>query len=67
MSTKKQEAFKPIPVRRGTGAMAEFRYGARQWIDLQLLTCTRFLRPRLAQIQGDVLDVGCGEMPFRGC
>ncbi|MBR0655825.1 class I SAM-dependent methyltransferase [Roseomonas arctica] len=35
-------------------------------VDLQLLTCTRFLAPRLAQWQGAVLDVGCGEMPFRG-
>ncbi len=35
-------------------------------LDLQLLTCFRFLKPRLAKMQGKVLDVGCGEMPFRG-
>jgi SAM-dependent methyltransferase len=34
--------------------------------DLQLLTCTRFLSPHLAEMRGPVLDVGCGEMPFRG-
>jgi SAM-dependent methyltransferase len=65
MSHSGQEAFKPIPVRRGKGRAAELAYGARQWIDLQLLTCTGFLRPRMAQMQGSVLDVGCGEMPFR--
>jgi SAM-dependent methyltransferase len=65
MSQSVQEAFKPIPVRRGKGRAAELAYAARQWIDLQLLTCTRFLRPRMAQMQGSVLDVGCGEMPFR--
>lgn len=65
MASETQEAFKPIPVRRGTGALAGLTYGLRQWIDLQLLTCTRFLRPRLSQMSGAVLDVGCGEMPFR--
>ncbi|MBR0644707.1 class I SAM-dependent methyltransferase [Plastoroseomonas hellenica] len=35
-------------------------------VDLQLLTCVRFLRPILADMRGSVLDVGCGEMPFRG-
>jgi SAM-dependent methyltransferase len=60
------EAVKPIPVRRGTSALARAAFGARLVVDLQLLTCTRFLGPRLALLEGDVLDVGCGEMPFRG-
>jgi SAM-dependent methyltransferase len=45
--------------------MSKLAFFFRQWVDLQLLTCVRFLRPRLAQLQGKVLDVGCGEMPFR--
>lgn len=60
------EDFKPIPVRRGTGALARAAFAARLLVDLQLLTCTRFLAPRLAKLEGEVLDVGCGEMPFRG-
>lgn len=60
------EDFKPIPVRRGTGALGRAAFSARLLVDLQLLTCTRFLSPRLARLEGDVLDVGCGEMPFRG-
>lgn len=64
-SVTAQEAFKPIPVRCGEGGMSQLAFFVRQWIDLQLLTCVRFLRPRLAQLQGKVLDVGCGEMPFR--
>lgn len=60
-----KEAFKPIPVRHGTGPVANAAFAARQWIDLQLLTCIRFLRPRMYQMRGKVLDVGCGEMPFR--
>lgn len=60
------ESFKPIPVVRGEGPLGRALFGLRLVGDLQLLTCTRFLAPRLAQMHGDVLDVGCGEMPFRG-
>lgn len=62
-----QEAFKPIPVRCGEAGISQLAFVVRQWIDLQLLTCVRFLRPRLARLHGRVLDVGCGEMPFRSC
>jgi len=65
MTKSKPEAFKPIPIRRGASAVSRVAYAARQWVDLQLLTCTRFLRPRLIHLKGEVLDVGCGEMPFR--
>src|SRR5579863_600923 len=33
--------------------------------DLQLQSIWRDLRPLLAQERGDVLDVGCGEQPYR--
>jgi SAM-dependent methyltransferase len=59
------EEFKPVPVRRGEGFLAEALFAARLLIDLQLLTCVRFLKPHLAMIHGRVLDVGCGDMPFR--
>lgn len=65
-SNATHEAFKPIPVRCGEEGISKLRFIVRQWIDLQLLTCVRFLRPRLARLHGKVLDVGCGEMPFRG-
>jgi SAM-dependent methyltransferase len=60
------EEFKPIPVRRGTGLVSDVLFAARLVLDLQLLTCVRFLQPHLAAAHGRVLDVGCGEMPFRG-
>jgi SAM-dependent methyltransferase len=59
------EAFKPIPVRRSAGIIGDLRFNARLLVDLQLLTCQRFLAPRLAALKGSLLDVGCGEMPFR--
>lgn len=60
------EEFKPIPIRRGEGALSRAAFALRTLIDLQLLTCIHFLKPQLSAMQGKVLDVGCGEMPFRG-
>jgi SAM-dependent methyltransferase len=59
------EDFKPIPIRRDSGPIGGARFLLRTVGDLQLLTCTRFLEPNLASMEGDVLDVGCGEMPFQ--
>jgi SAM-dependent methyltransferase len=60
------ELFKPIPVRRGESTLSRLAFALRQVVDLQLLTCTRFLAPHLGNLRGKVLDVGCGDMPFRG-
>ena len=60
-----EEEFKPIPVRRPVGLLGHLSFQLRMWVDLQLLTCQRFLAPRLAVLNGALLDVGCGEMPFR--
>lgn len=59
------EEFKPIPVRRAKGLIGTVAYNLRMLGDLQLLTCTRFLTPHLTRVSGSLLDVGCGEMPFR--
>jgi SAM-dependent methyltransferase len=59
------EEFKPIPIRRSAGVLGGLRFTLRSLVDLQLLTCLRFLAPRLARLSGALLDVGCGEMPFR--
>lgn len=59
------EVFKPVPVRRTPGLLGSVLFTLRMAVDLQLLTCVRFLAPHLACMRGPVLDVGCGEMPFR--
>jgi SAM-dependent methyltransferase len=59
------EEVKPIPIRRDDTLAGRLLFTLRMAADLQLLTCTRFLAPRLASMHGRVLDVGCGEMPFR--
>jgi SAM-dependent methyltransferase len=64
--TSVAEDVKPIPIRRDSGVVSQLAFALRMVLDLQLLTCTQFLRPHLRNMTGSVLDVGCGEMPFRG-
>ncbi len=66
MAFRTDEEFKPIPIRRDDSFSSRAWFQARLMGDLQLLTCVRFLEPRLANVEGALLDVGCGEMPFRG-
>jgi SAM-dependent methyltransferase len=60
------EAFRPIAIHRRAGSLGRLLFAARMAADLQMLTCVRFLKPHLSRLTGSVLDVGCGEMPFRG-
>jgi SAM-dependent methyltransferase len=59
------EAFQPIPVRTGDRLVDRLLFALRTMLDLQLWTILAGIRPRLARMQGKLLDVGCGEMPFR--
>lgn len=59
------EKVKPIPVRVTDGFVGQLQFFARRIVDLQLQTIWRFLGPVLPKLEGDLLDVGCGEMPFR--
>ena len=64
--TMPTEAFRPIPLRVGDGISGRAGFFLRRVVDLQLNTVWKFLSPRFPLLQGDLLDVGCGEMPFRG-
>ncbi|KEQ54361.1 putative methyl transferase [Sphingobium chlorophenolicum] len=59
------EHFKPIPLRVGSSLPSRVAFALRRFVDLQLGTIWTFLGPRLADLHGDLLDVGCGEMPYR--
>jgi len=61
------EHVQPVPVRLGSSRVSRLALSARCFADLQLATIWMFLKPRLAELHGNVLDVGCGEMPYRNC
>lgn len=60
------EQFQPIPVRIGANWPSAVAFAVRRFADLQLDTIWAFLRPKLSRLHGSLLDVGCGEMPYRG-
>ena len=60
------EDFKPIPIQRGAGRIAHLLFRLRCSADLQLLTRFQFVAAGRNMLSGSVLDVGCGQMPFRG-
>ncbi len=57
------ESFKPISVKPPSSNPLAFRL--RCAVDLQLGSIARPLRPAMAALAGDVLDVGAGESPWR--
>ena len=63
----RSELFQPVPVRQGSSLPSTIALRLRRIADLQLETIWTFLNPRLSVLHGSLLDVGCGEMPFRNC
>lgn len=61
------EQFQPIPVRLDSSLKSTIAFAIRRFADLQLGTIWAFLEPRLSKLDGNLLDVGCGEMPYRSC
>lgn len=59
------EHFKPVPLRFDSSFSSRVAFKMRCFVDLQLGTIWRFLRPTLSTLRGNLLDVGCGEMPYR--
>lgn len=58
-----QEQLKPIPVSSPKNNPALFYI--RCLLDLQLKTITDFLRPELANINHNILDIGAGNSPWK--
>jgi SAM-dependent methyltransferase len=61
----RQEMVGPIPVRVADNCLGRALFAVRQLGDLQLYTIWRFLGPQFSKLNGSLIDVGCGEMPFR--
>jgi SAM-dependent methyltransferase len=59
------EQVRPTPVRVADNRIGRLLFSLRLIGDLQLKTIWQFLVPQFRTMTGDLLDVGCGEMPFR--
>lgn len=59
------ESVKPVPVRVRPGLWGRIAFGFRRLLDLQTHTVWLTLANTLPKVRGSLLDVGCGEMPFR--
>ena len=61
----KTESFRPVANTPPTTLAGKARFYGRMLVDLQVLTVYRDLRRHLPDFRGEVLDVGCGQSPYR--
>ena len=61
----KTESFRPVANTPPTTLAGKARFYCRMLVDLQVLTVYRDLRRQLPEYRGEVLDVGCGQSPYR--
>jgi SAM-dependent methyltransferase len=59
------EGFQPIPLRVGTSRLSKMLFFLRCLVDIQIYTIWSFLSPKFPTLTGKILDVGCGDMPYR--
>jgi len=61
----KTESFRPVSNTPPTTLGGKAKFYGRMFVDLQIWTVYRDLRRLLPHFKGDVLDVGCGQSPYR--
>ena len=59
------EKFKPISNTPPDSGIGKIKFFGRTILDLQILTIYRDLKKELPGYTGSVLDVGCGQSPYR--
>ena len=63
MNTK--EDFRPKAHTPPSGLFTSIRYSIRLIMDLQVISVYRHVKPFLQKASGNLLDLGCGESPYR--
>lgn len=59
------EGFKPISNTPPTSVLGKCKFFGRMVLDLQILTIFRDVKENVPQLKGGVLDVGCGQSPYK--
>lgn len=59
------ENFRPVSNTRSDTFVGKLKFYGRMLLDLQILTIFRHVKNELPKYQGNVLDIGCGQSPYR--
>lgn len=59
------EGFRPVNNTPPTSFTGKVKFYGRMVLDLQILTIYRDLKKTLPEFKGNVLDVGCGQSPYK--
>lgn len=59
------ESFRPVSNTRTNTTFGKLKFYGRMLLDFQIFTIFRHLRGFLPGLRGRVLDVGCGQSPYR--
>jgi ubiquinone/menaquinone biosynthesis C-methylase UbiE len=60
-----EEGFKPIKHEPPTTFVRKIKFYGRMLLDLQILTIYADIKDELPQFKGKILDIGCGQSPYR--
>lgn len=60
-----EEGFKPIKHEPPTTLFGKIKFFGRMLLDLQILTIYSDIKNELPTFKGKVLDIGCGQSPYR--
>ncbi len=59
------EGFRPVNHTPPTSLSGKIKFYGRMLLDLQILTIYRHIKKTIPSFKGNVLDVGCGQSPYR--
>jgi SAM-dependent methyltransferase len=60
-----QEGFRPVSHIPPVGFWGRLKFHGRMILDLQILTIYQDLKATVPSLTGNVLDVGCGQSPYK--
>jgi SAM-dependent methyltransferase len=60
-----EEGFRPVSHTPPVGFCGKLKFHGRMILDLQIMTIYRDLKARMPSLTGNVLDVGCGQSPYK--
>jgi len=60
-----KEQFQPISNTRDESVIGYFKFYGRMLLDFQILTIFKDIRKQLPYYSGNILDIGCGQSPYR--